>query len=897
MTQGFQVMPTLTIPNNQASVTEDEIKLSGILDDLIVPASELSQPEFNGIAVVPDPVTPYVQLSTIVEHLFNNNGLFTLTIQVPSVFSATNDGVEITPLTIGNENFYNLNPIKFSDADDIEFKSFENDDSAFNTTVAFTVTQDLGGGVTNPIDFGQINFTTDIESVPDNPVIQKINTPDGIPSTSSQVQYIGEFTIASTDASESLWFDVVGVPEGVDIYTLDENGEPEFKFTPVPTNNSGGIEKGSLTKSINAPAAANSPQTIRLGIVYNEITFPDDLDLAIRGRSLEGEIIDEVGLEAATAYSSVQPLNIKLSPTQVALDIPNDAAINENDSLTNLLTEISITGDHSDYPDIGTPQNLSDLIDNLNTKNLPFTVEITPSNGAIKDQNGMTLPNTNGVYSIDERSPLNNLTVEIPDNGQVSIKVTVPDLSNTKTGGTNPVVFGEVSGGVDVLPVADKPTLNLTVNDDLTINPDDDNPLVEIGDYTIQPNDDETISLFVDAIPPNSSLIILDDDGETQATFTPTGNGFSTNLNADTFQGTLAVQFNDPPRDLEDFNLNLFATATEPGTNLTAFSDTFNLNIDLPDLIETGDNTETGDSNGTKQLLTYSPGKGAFTFENAKGAILGQELLDDGDGGLTEVGFVITDGNPQDVLTDSKAVFSVLPDGTIIGNQERLTELTQDTGNIHFFKVNGGSIDDLIDGRISSDTVDFNLEVTATDSAYILKWADGLEIGIGLNDKGQSPLALFQGQHEGEILTNQSNEAINVGFSIKSWADYENTVGLFAVNDETGAVTDPLTGETILPGENGYTQIVLSHNLLFEGEAGESGTVALAPSTIYMPFIVADGSVSDGLEGEAQVYFSAIAANSDNFDHVRLLGDNIFAFEDLHGGGDMDFNDIIIEFV
>jgi hypothetical protein len=30
-------------------------------------------------------------------------------------------------------------------------------------------------------------------------------------------------------------------------------------------------------------------------------------------------------------------------------------------------------------------------------------------------------------------------------------------------------------------------------------------------------------------------------------------------------------------------------------------------------------------------------------------------------------------------------------------------------------------------------------------------------------------------------------------------------------------------------------------------------------------------------------------------DHIRLLGNNTFGFEDLAGGGDNDFNDVIIQ--
>ena len=41
--------------------------------------------------------------------------------------------------------------------------------------------------------------------------------------------------------------------------------------------------------------------------------------------------------------------------------------------------------------------------------------------------------------------------------------------------------------------------------------------------------------------------------------------------------------------------------------------------------------------------------------------------------------------------------------------------------------------------------------------------------------------------------------------------------------------------------------------------------------------------------------FTYLEANSDGVDHIRLLGNNIFGFEDLPSGGDRDFNDIIVK--
>jgi hypothetical protein len=37
-----------------------------------------------------------------------------------------------------------------------------------------------------------------------------------------------------------------------------------------------------------------------------------------------------------------------------------------------------------------------------------------------------------------------------------------------------------------------------------------------------------------------------------------------------------------------------------------------------------------------------------------------------------------------------------------------------------------------------------------------------------------------------------------------------------------------------------------------------------------------------------------VGANPDKVDHFRLIGNNTFGVEDLYGGGDRDFNDLVI---
>jgi hypothetical protein len=58
-----------------------------------------------------------------------------------------------------------------------------------------------------------------------------------------------------------------------------------------------------------------------------------------------------------------------------------------------------------------------------------------------------------------------------------------------------------------------------------------------------------------------------------------------------------------------------------------------------------------------------------------------------------------------------------------------------------------------------------------------------------------------------------------------------------------------------------------------------------------------DSKQVDGALGNTgvPVYFAFLGANPDKKDHVLSLGDNMWGFEDLPNGGDLDFNDIVVQ--
>ena len=144
-------------------------------------------------------------------------------------------------------------------------------------------------------------------------------------------------------------------------------------------------------------------------------------------------------------------------------------------------------------------------------------------------------------------------------------------------------------------------------------------------------------------------------------------------------------------------------------------------------------------------------------------------------------------------------------------------------------------------------------------------------------------------------LTGFTTDKVTVDYTISREADYENQVYFYAVDDITGTVGG------VAVGEDGYMEAALnslvSPVFSTSDDNTETGSLEFDAGSIVVPVIIADGTLNEALSGEAEVYFPYLGANTDdgNFDHIKLLDDKTFGFEDLPNGGDQDFNDIIIE--
>ncbi|BAY84313.1 hypothetical protein NIES267_38090 [Calothrix parasitica NIES-267] len=284
--------------------------------------------------------------------------------------------------------------------------------------------------------------------------------------------------------------------------------------------------------------------------------------------------------------------------------------------------------------------------------------------------------------------------------------------------------------------------------------------------------------------------------------------------------------------------------------------------------------------------------------------------------------------NPEDAgykeaaLKKSRSIFSILPDD-FIANPKRIMKGFADK-NIGFLLIKNGTVDSARRGRTPLDNVLVGTEQQGDgfrgmqisekgENSFRLSFEDemgdadftDIVIDAELTDETPEIVTDIQGESEGEMLDLREYEGKQIQIQapiVREESAYENVVGFYVVEDTSGAVRDPLTGDLINPGEEGYIKAALrnSQNNAFQmGEKGIGGNKEIRGGQIFAPFAIANGTLEqvldDNPDNDPQVYFAHIGANTDRVDYIRNLGGNTWGVEDMRGGGDMDFNDIVFK--
>ncbi len=153
-------------------------------------------------------------------------------------------------------------------------------------------------------------------------------------------------------------------------------------------------------------------------------------------------------------------------------------------------------------------------------------------------------------------------------------------------------------------------------------------------------------------------------------------------------------------------------------------------------------------------------------------------------------------------------------------------------------------------------------------------------------------------------LNGSSSSSVQFSLSQRK-AAFINEIGVFVVSDDKGTVNG------VAPGTQGYMQAALTQSRVIFSSLSEKASAGInfvrqltfkAGERLGF-YLVANNTTSsvDATSSKTSdnVFFSLSASNSDKFDHVRVKdnGKSSFdlAWEDLKGGGDKDFNDLVLK--
>ncbi|NEP52271.1 MAG: DUF4114 domain-containing protein [Moorea sp. SIO3C2] len=315
--------------------------------------------------------------------------------------------------------------------------------------------------------------------------------------------------------------------------------------------------------------------------------------------------------------------------------------------------------------------------------------------------------------------------------------------------------------------------------------------------------------------------------------------------------------------------------------------------------------TITSDTTGNAQLL--------FTFISRNATNVNEigVFVTDNDQGTVNGIAPGQEGYVEAALSNAQTIFSVLLNPEDSGQTSRLINNFDVGDQLGFYLVQNSTREAVLagenvsvffgDAAFNSDGLDHIQTETNSDGVLTLNFEDADDqdfddlvvtvqdasaltptVGIG------SPQ--IQGQVELLDLTDVTG-TVTPEFVVSSQAVFENSFGFYQVDDASGKIGN------LNPGDAGYAELAVSNQV--DLASGLSGGVLLAP------FLIANGTVEEFLtqnptnqQGSGlNAYFSFLPANPDQFDHVRLLGDNQFSFEDTFGGGDLDYDDLVVEVI
>ena len=283
-----------------------------------------------------------------------------------------------------------------------------------------------------------------------------------------------------------------------------------------------------------------------------------------------------------------------------------------------------------------------------------------------------------------------------------------------------------------------------------------------------------------------------------------------------------------------------------------------------------------------------------------------------------QIGYVVLDAselaNADVLLSDwqtlkdrAQTLFSTLEseDLTLPNNTSFDREILLLNGqSVRFFEVADASIEDLsgpTDQRFKFLAMPESLSPGLQTLALSTPGDVGFTLSLLSTDQGLDALV---GQEQGaaallDFTSFKPTEKIDLKLVLAREASFDSVTGFYRTVDTRGSVLNA-NGDLLTPGiasPADYRKAALRpENLVselsslavgnHESRSSEIKDFTVAQSTYLAPFARVN----------SDTYFAFGDANIDRFSHFKVLGTNLFGLEDLRGGGDRDFDDLVFGF-
>ena len=260
----------------------------------------------------------------------------------------------------------------------------------------------------------------------------------------------------------------------------------------------------------------------------------------------------------------------------------------------------------------------------------------------------------------------------------------------------------------------------------------------------------------------------------------------------------------------------------------------------------------------------------------------------------------------EDIVNSGQVIFSALSQDSLdfltsegFSNPLRTIAGFDSDDELGFYLVANSTTEAVQAGQASLDQVILgdanNLRVTEQGvDSFLVEFEDGggsdfddLQLVLEITEDNAPIGSNLQTESEIIDLTSLPSQSAIANINVSQKNGSDNVGGLYLITNENGAVFDAVTGQEYLPGDEGYVTAALNNSVVDFSELNANSTL-ISGGFFYAPYLLTDGDSS-------QFYSPFSAANADGLDHLRLGGDNVFAFEDDLNLGNGDFNDFVFE--